>query len=306
MKRTIIYSILATLMLFTACRKSDNPKIPTLTRVPLPLLIKDASGSQTVSAVTPLTFNGKFSVDLYFKDDVKPTKLDVVVRKNGDNTNVKLFQANVTTYPTAITVTGAQLIAMFGPIVLNDKFEFGANITAQDGTIYEAFPVLGVPFGSGVLNQPGSSPTVIFQAVCNYDDTIYQGAFTAFDPDFQDADGATIILTRISTTQFSFKYPSIINCIPLVVTVNPVNNTAVISGAPSTSTGTPPLVVGTRWDPAYGYPNTATYANPSIQYAANGVVSPCDKTVFFNIQWGTAGGTLVFGGGPYRFKLTKQ
>ena len=47
MKKIIIYSIL-TATLLSACRKSDNPKIPTLTRVPVPSLLKEASGSETI------------------------------------------------------------------------------------------------------------------------------------------------------------------------------------------------------------------------------------------------------------------
>ena len=39
-----------------------------------------------------------------------PKQFDVVVVKNGDNSNPKIIQAAVTTYPTDNNITGQQLI----------------------------------------------------------------------------------------------------------------------------------------------------------------------------------------------------
>jgi hypothetical protein len=76
--------------------------------------------------------------------------------------------------------------------------------------------------------------------------------------------------------------------------VNTANNAVTI----------PQTTIGSHWDPAYGYPNTATYANPSLN-SGTGTVAPCDRKVNLSIQWGSNAGALQFGGGPYSLVLTK-
>jgi hypothetical protein len=80
-----------------------------------------------------------------------------------------------------------------------------------------------------------------------------------------------------------------------VVTVNTANNNASIA----TQT------IGSRWDPAYGYPNNATYVDPSA-VATSGSVAPCDKIVTLQVVWGVQKGALVFNSGGYKLVLTKE
>ena len=123
MKKLLLYTLLV-VTAATGCRKNDNPKLPDFTRVPLPSVTKDVTASVTISAAAPNTFNGKFVVDLFFKNDVKPAKLDIVIVKNGDNAGVKVLQAGLTTYPSTFTITGQQLNTLFGKaVVLGDKFD---------------------------------------------------------------------------------------------------------------------------------------------------------------------------------------
>src|SRR6476469_1609203 len=103
MKYSIVYSLLL-FVLVISCRKSDNPKLPDLIRVPTPLITKDSGSDATISKDDPTAFQGKFTVDLYFKKDVPPQKMDVVIRKNGEA--VKLFKEGLTTFPTTMAITG--------------------------------------------------------------------------------------------------------------------------------------------------------------------------------------------------------
>lgn len=293
----ILILLLAGITVFNSCRKSDNPKLPELTRFSnTPTLQKLAGTDQVISAQNPSSFTGKFTVDVYFKDEPLPQKFDVVVIKNGNTGNVKTIQAGVTAFPTTVTITGSQLASLFGtPIVLNDRFDIGVNITNQNGQTYEAFPATGAAYASGVSAQPGASPSINYQAVCKYDPSVYQGSFKAKD-EFGDADGATIVLTKVDETHFSFVYPSVLNPVPVIVTVDANTNSAAISGTQT---------IGSRWDPAFGYPNNATYVNPSAT-SISGAVSPCDKTVTLQIVWGVQNGALVFNSSGYSLVLTKQ
>ncbi len=291
MKKIVLYSLLA--LSVVACRKSDNPKIPELTRVPVMKLTVVANSDLSIDvAGSPAGFKANFNVDMLFPEDVKPMKVDVVVRKNGAGV-VKVIKTDVTTFPTNIQVTGQQLIDLFGPIVLGDFFDFATDIYLSNGLKIEAFPATGVQYSGGTVNIPTSSPTLRYGAICNYDPNVYQGNFRAADA-FGDADGAIIVLTKVDNTHFSFLYPSAVNPQPIVVAVNTGNNSITI----------PLTVIGTKWDPAFGYPNTATYVNPSVN-SATGSVAPCDKTATLKIQWGTNAGALQFGGGPYTLLLTK-
>src|SRR5215218_11376935 len=99
------YSIVYIFLLFVtviSCRKSDNPKLPDLIRVPTPLITKDTSGDGTISKDDPNSFRGKFIVDLFFKSDAPPQKMDIVIRKNGET--VKPFKEGLTTFPTSLEI----------------------------------------------------------------------------------------------------------------------------------------------------------------------------------------------------------
>src|SRR6185503_9651786 len=98
-----------------------------------------------------------FSFDSYFTSDIKPKQMDMVAIKNGNKASVKTVAGGFTTFPATADVTGAQLVTLFGAIVLGDNFTFGLDITTQDGRVYQAYPALGVGYGSGVLGQYNGS-----------------------------------------------------------------------------------------------------------------------------------------------------
>lgn len=158
MKQSIIFSFLTLLLLFS-CRKEDNPQMPDVIGVPLPLLTKVATTDQAISAQNPAAFKGSFVVDVYFKQHA-PQKFDIVVMRNGEKGSAKKIQENVTTFPTTVEITGQQLAALFNTTIsAGDSFDFGADVTAN-GQTFQAFPLVGEPYGSGVANLPGSSTRV--------------------------------------------------------------------------------------------------------------------------------------------------
>jgi hypothetical protein len=223
--------------------------------------------------------------------------MDVVVRKNNVNTNIKLFQAGITTYPTSLTITAAQIVSLFGTaIVLGDNYDIGVDIYTTSGNKYEAFPVTGVAYGStGVANQPNFSPTVRYSAICAYNPDIYQGNFVVVQDAWADfVPGDIVALTKINATQFSFINPFVRDPVPVIVTVNPLNNTLTITKQQ----------IGSSWvyDAPSVYPNSTMSAS-----GTNNFVAPCAQTVTMNIQYGIGGvAGPIFGGGPYLLVLRKQ
>lgn len=225
MKRSITYIFLAAIVLFS-CRKSDNAKLPDLIRVPTPLITKDATADQTISAQDANKFSGKAVIDLFFKSDVKPLKFDAVIRKNENNAVVKLLQADITTFPTTVPLTGAQLVSLFGsPVVLGDKFDVGVDITTQGGQKYLAFPTVGASYAASVSNQVGASITARFEAVCKFDPSIYQGNFSVLVDGWADYNvGDVVPVKLVNATTLSFEYAVSSNSMPILIKVDPVTN----------------------------------------------------------------------------------
>jgi len=287
MKKIVLYSLLAVTVL-VSCRKSDNPKVPGLTRVPVPKIVTVANSDAVIDVSNnPALFKGKFDVGLLFPQDIAPQKFDIVIIKNGNKAIVKTFKTDVTTFPTTLEITGAQLIALFGgSIVLGDFFDIGADITLPGGQKLEAFPAVGTQFGGGTANIPGSGTFLRYAAICKFNADDFTGNFKVVADDWQDyLPGDIVTLTKVDSTHISFVYPTAFDVKPIVITINPNNSTTItkVSFGRYTAGGT--LYVA---EPAAG---------------ADNIVLPCEKTISVRINFSSSTGTN-FGIGL--FKLKKQ
>lgn len=148
---------LALITVFTGCSKDDGPipKRVSVSYVPVINAAVDAGTSATITLANQAAFQGKFTVSLYFPGTQPPTKMDIVVRKNGSNANVRLYKADVTTLPASFTVTAAEIVTLFGgaALALNDTYDFGPDIYVGT-TKYELFPAVGTGNGAGIVNMP--------------------------------------------------------------------------------------------------------------------------------------------------------
>jgi hypothetical protein len=218
---------LFTFCLLAGCSKNDGP-IPdniALERVPEPQVVK-SGGSQSIDVTNLAAFNATFDVGVYYTSgSVQPAKFDVVVRKNDSSNNVKLFKKDVTTFPTTLTVTSDDLEALFGdPIVLGDNYDIGVDVYTTSGKKYEAFPLKGNGYGSGIAQQPGASTSIRYSAICQYHDEVYQGDFKILEDEWADySPGDIVPVTRIDATHFSFKYAAP-DALPIIITVDPLTN----------------------------------------------------------------------------------
>jgi len=267
MKKLLAYTFVL-ILLGQSCRKSDNPKIPDLERVPVPRLSKDASSPVNIPVSTLDQFTAKINVDVLFKDDVPPKKMDLVITKNGDKSSVKVIKTDITVFPSAVTITGADLKTAFGTVQTCDYFDIGVNITTNGGKVYEAFPAVGSAYGAGVSGQYGGVQTSItYNTKVEYNSDVYSGDFLVVSDEFQDfVPGNTVKLTKISNTQFSFIQPAVQTPLPIILTVNP--ETLAVSVTKQK--------IGSffLWEPTYTNPNVSTKAsNPANR------VLPCSQTL---------------------------
>jgi len=286
MKKGIIYTLLVALTFF-ACRKSDNPKIPELARVPVPSLSLDASSDAIISPSDPLTFDGKVIVDLFFKDDIPPKKFDFVIIKNGEPSSVKVVKENITTFPTTVELTGQQLVDLFGENIEDgDEYTVGVNVTTQDGKLYEAFPLEGAAYGTGVPNENGGVQTTIkFLKPCTFVSDEYDGEFTVVSDEWNDyAAGSVIPVTKIDDTHISFEYNVDAGTAqPIIMEIDPSTNGITVTRA------------------EYGeYGGDAVFAQTADNSSS---VNPCDISLTLKLQH-----TAPDGGdyGIYTIKLKKK
>ena len=236
MKSSLIYSFLLGLFVISGCRKDDNPKVPDITKVPVPQITLAPGSGDKIPISDPSTYSGTIVVDNYFKFGEVPKQLDVLVIKNGDVLNQKLLQGAVTSFPTNITVTGPQFADLFGePIADGDEFTIGADLTTQDGRKYAAFSSDGITYAPGIFNMPGSSPelTILGADICLYKSEDYTaGDYEVVLDEWNDYPPGTIIqVTKIDDTHYSFMYAASVDPSPIVIEVDPNTNAATVAPA---------------------------------------------------------------------------
>ena len=272
---------LGAIIAFSGCGKDDGalPERVSVTAVPTITTNIDPTGSQSINLLSLATFAGKFKVDNYFPGTTPPSKVDIVVRKNASNANVKVYKTGVTTLPTTFTVTAAEISALFGvAIALGDTYDFAPDIYVGDRK-FEAFPATGIGTGTGHNGQPLYSEFARFSALCAYDSEIYKGNFVVTNDAWADfVPGDVVAFTKISATQFTFIDPFVTSPIPIVVTVNPATNAVTIAKQK----------IGSSW--TYSADPTV-YPNPWL--SGTGTVAPCSKTINLTMTYG-----FRFGGVP--------
>lgn len=284
MKRILTYSILVAFILLSACRKSDNPKIPTLIDVAVPLITIDGSADVTISKDNPTAFKGKFIVDLYFKDGPKPAKFDVVVIKNGDKTNVRHLKDGITTFPTSVDVTGQQLTTLFNsPIVLGDKFSIGVDVTTEAGQLFQAFPqpANAQAYGAGLNGQAGASTQIDYSAVCPIYIEQFLGTSTVVDNFFWEA-SYPVTVTNPS--------PGVLQ----IMGINQQPNVSVLVYIDSKyyTAKIPAEIIDAK--PSYVGPYT------NLKMDGKGTVDACKISINLSIAWSVDQGS--FGTGPFILK----
>lgn len=236
-KTIAIYTVLFTgvTLLSMGCRKDDVN--PPDTRFPLPLLTIDTTADLYIPGLDPESFVGKFVVDMYYGQAVTPQKVDVVVKKNDDRSNIKIIRAGVTSFPASIQVTGTQLRTLFdSTIKLGDKFEIGVDVTTKEGKKFEAFPATGKPYGADTAALPGSRFSIVYTAECKFDVASFNGYYTVQRTTHEYWAGDSMLVAQgpgntILVT--AWPYPNHWSTwdfwrIPMIVKIDPVTLTATV------------------------------------------------------------------------------
>jgi len=282
---------LGLMIAFAGCKKDDGGvrKSVVIKDVPVVSTKIESTGSQAIDMLNLAGFSGKFKVDIYFPGAKPPDKVDIVVRKNGSNANVKVMKKDVTTLPYSLTVTTADIAALFGvAVALGDTYDFAPDLYVGVNK-FEAFPVTGLGNGPGIIAYPLYSDFARFAAICAYDPAIYEGDFVVVSDAFGDfTPGEIVKFTKVSNNSFSFINPYVTSPLPIIVTINTLNNQATIAKQKVGNAFT--------WQLAYTNPNMAVSAS------ATSVVAPCSKTITLAIAYTVDQGSF----GTFNLVLKKK
>ena len=281
---------LGLMIALAGCKKDDGGVRSSVVIKDVPVVSTsiESTGSQSIDLLNLATFSGKFKVSVYFPGATPPDKVDIVVRKNGSNANVKVVKKDVTTLPYSLTVTSADITALFGvAVALGDTYDFAPDLYVGVNK-YEAFPTTGTGNGAGVIAYPLYSDYARFAAICAYDPAIYEGDFVVVSDAFGDfSPGEVVKFTKISNNSFSFIDPYVTSPLPIIVTINTLNNQATIAKQ--------------KIGNAFVW---ASYTNPNVAVAASStsVVAPCSKTITLAIAYTVDQGSF----GTYNLVLKKK
>ena len=282
---------LGLMIAFAGCKKDDGGVRSSVVIKDVPVVSTkiESTGSQAIDLLNLAGFSGKFKVELYFPGATPPDKVDIVVRKNGSNANVKVMKKDVTTLPYSLTVTSADIAALFGvAVALGDTYDFAPDLYVGVNK-YEAFPATGLGNGPGIIAFPLYSDYARFAAICAYDPAIYEGDFVVVSDAFGDfTPGEIVKFTKVSNNSFSFINPYVTSPLPIIVTINTLNNQATIAKQKVGNAFT--------WQLAYTNPNMAVSAS------ATSVVAPCSKTITLAIAYTVDQGSF----GTFNLVLKKK
>lgn len=267
-KILLILTIIGSTLFLNSCRKDDNPKLPDLTRVPVPLLTLAPNSNLIIQDNDEkASFKSTFNADVYFKDDVKPQKYDIVVTKNGDYKNVKVYSAGLTALPSAVEVTLPRLAELFGltmdDVIPGTFFEVRMSFTLQNGTVVPAFSTIGQTYGTDLNNLAGASLTLKYQVVCGLDMDTFTGQFMVYDVDgFWEED---YLVTLSNAGENKVKVSGFVGqpTAEFIIDVDPINRTVNV----------PKQIYG---------PGTFLFGYNNFAIAGRGEIDACNNTILFN------------------------
>ncbi|MFZ1560870.1 MAG: hypothetical protein WAT37_13135 [Saprospiraceae bacterium] len=267
--KSIQILVLTLLIISFSCTKESNGNLPDGIRdINVPLITKEAGSNTNIDFTNAGSFAGKVIADIYFKNGPKPEKADIVAIKNGVKTTIKVLQANITSFPSTLTVNKSSLETAFGqPLKLGDSYSVGMDIY-HGGVKYEAFPVTGIAYAPGVLNLSGASTVLKYDVVCPFNIDNFVGDFEVTADEWEDYPIGTVIkVAKVSATSVSFSYNCGSSALPIVLTINAA--TGAVSGPKSQYC-------------SYNLPPVLKFFGDVVE-GARSYVDNCSKTIYVRI-----------------------
>lgn len=294
----IIISLAVGILLLPTCKDPDL-RMPELQDGVIPVVQKDETKSVDIKTAELATFSGAVVVDLYY--DAKPKSMDLMVSMNGSYTNSAVLQANITSYPTTVNFTCAQLAELLPDLESADSlkggdfFTFYVNMTLEDGTVINGNDTLYTGWNSSIANLPGSSLNVTYNVLCSFNPTLAIGSYKAESESWNVSGNVTI--TADPSDPYTIIIDGLAEDVDLLVS-NGNKLTLHIDPETSEITGEKTVLAPDcgGWAPAY-----AVYTN-YYYLPISGTYSNCDGTYQITFDLGSDQEDF----GEYDFTFTRN
>lgn len=285
-------------LLLPTCKKDPDLRMPDLQNGVIPLVVKDDTKDVSISFLDLAGFEATINVGLYYDD--APKSMNLMVSMNGDYENIAVVKSDITSFPTAVNVTTADLVALLpglesiDSLQLGDYFLFYVDVTLNDGTVVYGHDTLYDAYNSSIVNLPGSSVNVIYEVLCPFDAAKTVGDYAAVSVDWNASGDVTF------TADAEDPYTVYIDGLMDVDFLTGNGNTLPIYIDPATYeiTGEATVLAANcgDWGPDYeGYTNY-TYSPVS------GTYSTCDGTYTIKFEIYVDQGSF----GEYTYTFTRQ
>ncbi|HLP04592.1 MAG TPA: hypothetical protein VK152_04105 [Paludibacter sp.] len=274
--KILLLTILAFSILFSGCK--EEVRMPELTKVVLPSITIEPNSDLLIQDGV---LNGKFKVDMYYKD--APDDASIVIVRNGDYANPKVFKSGLKTFPIVETLNDAQLKELFNVATIEsgDKFEIGLDVKVKE-TWYPAFISTetnsGPNYGPNVLILPKSSPVLTYRAVCKLVMDNFNGVATVVDPYWYEGT-YTANIEKVDATHLKFKnFAEFAG--DIILTIDPETRNV--------------TVLKQTFDVDLAAWGMAKYTNPSA--SGTGFIDACKNEITLTLDYTVDQGS--FGSGP--------
>jgi hypothetical protein len=294
-----IWTILAIgIILLPTCKKDPDLRIPDLQTGIIPLVVKDNTKDVNLDFLNLTDFSATVSVGLYYKD--KPKSMNLMVTMNDDLNNTALVKADISSFPTKIDITAADLVDLLpgldsiNQLQLGDYFKFYVDVTLADGSNVYGNDTLYDAYNSSIVNLPGASVEVIYTVVCPFEAAKAIGDYDVVSLDWNASGPVTI--TADPEDPYTVYVDGLIENVDLLTTGNGESLTLHIDPATSAVTGDPTVLADDLSD--WGLPGYTNYG-----YApTSGTYYTCDGTYVIKFDLFVDQGSF----GEFTFTFTRK
>ena len=177
-KMKLILASLFLVVFVSSCSKDGGDSVIEAANGGAPDIQKVATADQSINLAA---LNNGGDIDLSFTVDIARgdvASMDIVgIYKQGTTVQKAVLRAGVTTFPSTVSITKADLfdafdaIATSSDITVFDKLIISADVTLKNGSVYELFTADGTPrFGADIANSQQFSVSQTYIISCPLDD----------------------------------------------------------------------------------------------------------------------------------------
>jgi len=293
-KMKLILASLFLVMFVTSCSKDGGDSVIATDNGGAPNIQKVAAADQSINLAA---LNNGGDINLSFTVDIARgdvASMDIVgIYKQGTTVQKAVLHPGVTTFPSTISITKADLFSAFdvltsaSDITVSDKLIISADVTLKNGKVYQLFTADGTArFGADIANSQQFSVSQTYIISCPLDDASnFNGNYAVVQDTWQDYAAGDIVPVVYNSADGLLKFKIMSTNNPFIN--NPGTSYMLVTIDPTDSS----VTVQSNEDFDYG-------GGFIVGITGTGAVGSCTGDISLTLDFGPYG--------PYYFDLVKN